>query len=54
MARLAGIPGTIGDEAKAIRWYRVPDHAGCRRYRADVTDGFLMAMVGHERSRTGT
>jgi hypothetical protein len=45
---LSGIPGTISDQAKGIRWHRVPDHAGCVRYRADVTDGFLMAMVSQD------
>jgi hypothetical protein len=44
-----GIPGTISDEAKLIRWCRIEDApTGERRYNADVADGFLIAVLSQD------
>lgn len=48
MITIPGIPGTISDAAAKLRWHRMEDHGGCRRYQADTDDGFLIAMVGRE------
>lgn len=48
MTSLAGIPGTLSPDAARLRWLRMEDHGGCRRYRAETPDGFLVAMVGQE------
>jgi hypothetical protein len=48
MVGLAGIPGTISSEAKAIRWHRMPDAPAGRVYAADVADGVLTAVVSQD------
>lgn len=52
MTPIVGIPGTIDAKSAALRWHRMPDHAGCRRYRADNDSGVLIAMVGQEPAGT--
>lgn len=52
---LIGIPGTISPEAARIRWMRVvtPDNLLRRAYRAQVSDGFLGAIVTHDEVEPG-
>jgi hypothetical protein len=53
MIEREGIPGTISSEASRIRWYSIADHSGCKRYRADVADGFLIAMLSRDEVAPG-
>lgn len=63
MTIVPGIPGTISNDAKLIRWQRMPDPAdilinrelkealapGTRQYRANTADGgYLRALLSHE------
>lgn len=53
MSQLQGIPGTMLDpSAMKIRWHAIDpvEMQGhiARRYRGDVSDGILVAMVGRE------
>lgn len=48
-----GIPGSIGEDAKRIRWIRQPDHPSGRPYLAEVADGILVALVSHDEVRPG-
>lgn len=49
-----GIPGSISPEAAHIRWYAIEDHAaGHKRYRADVADGFLVAILSRDEVTPG-
>jgi hypothetical protein len=51
---LAGIPGSLSDEARRIRWIRhadMPDGARC--YQAATPDGTLAAIVSRDRAGKG-
>jgi hypothetical protein len=60
MERQAGIPGTISEKVRGIRWYRIPmppeqierfvgkQAADPKGYMADVDDGALVALVSHD------
>lgn len=54
---LAGIPGSIGDDAKRIRWIRQADYSTpigpARTYLAEVADGRLKALVSHDEVAPG-
>lgn len=50
MIELSGMPGTISPDVKKIRWVRAGGDEHVRWYRADVSDGWLHAGVGHEPS----
>lgn len=46
-----GIPGTIGEEARGLKWIRLTDHVAGRAYRADTRDGgSLLALVSQDPS----
>jgi len=53
MIEREGIPGSVSPEAARIRWYAIADHAGCSRYRADVADGLLIAMLSRDEVSPG-
>lgn len=62
MPNAPGIPGTIGEETKRIRWMRLegppaipgmPVSIYSRCYRADTADGFLIAMVSQDQCPEG-
>jgi len=44
---LVGIPGTVSEETRGIRWFLRKDKAplGGKAYQAQVADGWLVALV---------
>lgn len=57
MAEAVGIPGSISDEAKRIKWMRGKDlllpTGEARSYVADLPDGMLLAVVAQEEVKLG-
>lgn len=55
MTDLTGIPGTVADGARKIRWFRMPEGATPmgRAYKAHVEDGDLLALVSRDEVEPG-
>lgn len=53
MEVLSGMPGTMSDDAKRIRWHKHDETPLGRRYTADIADGQLRAMVSRDETQDG-
>ncbi len=54
MDQLIGIPGTLSEEGRRIRWFRCEDmSSGGRAYKADLPDGILAALVTQDEVAPG-
>lgn len=57
LVQLEGIPGTIGEASRQIRWVGVGDHVSMGQtgsvYRAEVADGTLWAILTQDEVKPG-